>query len=313
MSENDKRRLALITGISGGLAQQVAEVLAGQGFEIVGVDYRAVPDEVPHVAALYQANYNKTKIEDIFRRHRPSHVLHLGRVGNLKERMGKRFDLNVIGSRKVMDLAQKYGARRLIVLSTFHIYGAHPHNHIPIAEDEPLRAGQAFPQIADAIQLDNQAVAWLYRNADVPTVLFRPCNVVGPLISNAMSRFLRQPTKPVIMGFNPMSQFIHERDLVSAIVRASERDARGVFNIAGRGTIPVRDAIDIAGGTQIPVPAGFAAAVLRAARMVMPALPPYLINFFKYPAVITDDAFREAFDWEPEIGQVEAVRSTVGI
>lgn len=303
------KRTALITGISGGLAKLVGEALHGMGIEIVGVDYRSLDAPLTFPATTYRANYNKTKIEDIFRRHQPHYVLHLGRVGNLKERMGKRFDLNVIGSRKVMELSQKYRVERLVVLSTFHIYGAHPHNHIPIFEDEPLRAGSDFPQIADAIQLDNQASLWVYRNPEVQTVLLRPCNVVGPNISNAISTFLRAQTVPIFVGFDPMVQFIHERDLTSAIVAAALGQTTGVFNVAGQGTIPWRTALALTGARQIPVPSSLAKAYLNLAGVFMPAFPSYLINFFKYPCIISDEAMRRSFDWQPRIGQTDAIRS----
>ncbi|MCC6747401.1 MAG: NAD-dependent epimerase/dehydratase family protein [Deltaproteobacteria bacterium] len=306
-------RTALITGIAGGLAREAGRALQRRGYRVVGVDYRALPAPLGYPAEFVQASYNKTYIEDAFRQAQPEVVLHLGRVGNLKEQMGKRFDLNVIGSRKVMDLALKYGARRLVVLSTFHIYGAHPHNHIPINEEEPLRAGAEFPQLADAIQLDNQALQWLYRHPEVPTVILRPCNVIGSEIQNAMSNFLRMPAVPFMMGFDPMVQFIDQRDLVSALLAAIEGHAVGVFNVAGRGTVPWREALSATGSLQIPVPSPVASAYLRLAGLWSAAFPPYLINFFMYPCVITDDAFRRAASWEPEIGQLEAVRATVGV
>jgi UDP-glucose 4-epimerase len=307
-----KERVTLITGIAGGLARLTGAELVKRGHRIIGVDYRPLPRPLDYDAEVFQANYNKTRIEDVFRRHRPQLLLHLGRVGNLKERMGKRFDLNVIGSGKIMELALKYEVNRMVVLSTFHIYGAHPHNHTPIYEDEPLRAGPAFPQIADAIQLDNMASQWVWRHPDVQTVVLRPCNVVGPSIHNAISRFLRQPFVPVMLGFDPMTQFIHERDMVSAIVAAGLGEAVGVFNVAGRSAIPLREAFNLTKAKQIPMPTTVAFAYLAAMRLVSNNLPPYLVNFFKYPCVIADDRFREAFDWQPWVGEVESIRSTVG-
>ena len=307
-----EKKTALITGMGGGLARLVGAELFRRGYEVVGVDYRPIEIELDYEARLYQANYNKTLIEDIFRRHRPSHVLHLGRVGNLKVRMGKRFDLNVMGSAKVMELCRKYQARRLVVLSTFHIYGAHPHNHTPIYEHEPLRAGSDFPQIADAIQLDNQAAIWIYRHPEVQTVLLRPCNVVGPRINNAISRFLRQPSVPVMLGFNPMVQFIHERDMVDAVLAVAEGEAIGVYNVAGRSPIPWRDALDLCGARQIPIPANLASMLLKLRGVFKPVLPPYLINFTKYPCVISREALCETFDWEPQVADAEVILSTVG-
>ncbi len=303
---------ALITGIVGGLGGLVARRLHERGYRIIGVDYRPCRDlAVP--ADLYQAAYDKTRIEDVFRRHEPTHVLHLGRVGDLKQRMETRFNLNVVGTRKIMDLALRYRANRLVVLSTFHIYGAHPHNHIPISEDEPLRAGTEFPQIADAIELDNAAVIWAYQHPELETAVLRPTNVVGPSINNAISKFLRRKRIPVMMGFDPMTQFVHEEDMAGAIVRMAESDAVGVFNVTGPRAVPWREALAAIDSRVVPVPTTVAFAYLRLAGMVTSTFPPYLVNFFKYPCVISDEKIRLTLDWAPSIEPEAALRDTVRV
>jgi UDP-glucose 4-epimerase len=299
----------LVTGFAGGLAKLVATELVARGDEVHGVDYRPVPKQEGPLAAveLHQASYHKTKIEDVFRSVVPEIVLHLGRVGNLGESAGKRFALNVVGSQKIMTLALAHRARRLVVLSTFHIYGAHPSNHIPIHEDEPLRAGLDFPELADAIQLDNMASTWVYRHPEVSTVVLRPTNVVGPTIKNTMSSFLRQRRVPHVMGFDPMTQFLHEEDLAAAILAASGREVRGIYNVAGPTSVPWRRAIELASATTFPVPGSLARAYLR----LMSTFPGYLLEFFKYPCVISDSAFRRDFDWSPRVSITDTLRETV--
>lgn len=295
----------LITGIAGGLSQTVAHRLVAAGREVVGVDYRATP--APAGVTVYRASYNKTAIEDVFRRHTFESVLHLGRVGNLSEEMEKRFDLNVIGTQKIMNLCLAHGVKTLVVLSTFHIYGAHPRNHTPISEVDPLRAGAEFPQIADAIQLDNMAVTWVYKHPEVRVVVLRPVNVVGPQIHNTMSQLLRLRRVPYLAGFNPMTQFIHEDDMASAIVAAMEGEARGMFNVAGGDVVPWRTALALAGTKAFAIPSSLLKLYMRA----FSDFPEYLVNFFKYPCVLTDKAFREAFGWAPKVDIRRTLESTV--
>lgn len=297
----------LVTGMAGGLAHCVAKKLVGAGDEVIGVDYRPVSALPPPLDRMqtYRANYNKTAIEDVFRKHSFDAVLHLGRVGNLKEEMGKRFDLNVMGSQKLMNLCVQHGARALVVLSTFHIYGASPRNHVPISEDDPLHAGTDFPQIADAIQLDNMASQWIWKFPDVRTVVLRPTNVVGPSIHNTMSKFLRLPTIPYIAGYDPMTQFLHEDDLADAVVAAMRGKSKGVFNLAGADAVPWKTALHIIGARTVPVPSLVASVYLQAI-----GFPRYLVNFYKYPCIIGDAAFRKAFDWRSKIDVRETLRTT---
>lgn len=295
----------LITGLGGGLARRTASLLVKEGREVVGVDYRPAP-ELPGVT-IYRASYNKTAIEDVFRRHSIESVLHLGRVGNLSEEMEKRFELNVIGTQKIMKLCLAHEVKSLVVLSTFHIYGAHPKNHTPISEDDPLRAGPDFPEIADAIQLDNMATTWVYRHPEVSVSVLRPVNVVGPTIRNTMSTFLRLPRVPYLAGYNPMTQFIHEDDLANAIVTAMRGSQRGVFNVVGGDAVPWRTALEIVGAKTLPIPSSLVKLYLKA----FSHFPQHLMDFFKYPCVLTDRAFREAFGWRAEVDVRRTLESTV--
>lgn len=300
----------LITGIAGGLAQRVARHLLDGGHSVTGVDYRELPSSLGEGLerlTVLRAHYNKTIIEDIFRRQSLDAVLHLGRSGSFKESAGKRFDLNVVGSQKIMNLCVQHGVKNLIVLSTFHIYGAHPANHIPIAEDEPLRAGLEFPQIADAIQMDNMASTWVYRHPDVRTVVLRATNIVGPTVRNTMSAFLRRPRVPYLPGFNPMSQFVHEDDMARAVLAAWQSSCSGIFNLAGPAVIPWRTALELCRAKTFPI----LWPLTKLYTEIAGNLPHYLVNFFRYPCVISDRAFREATGWAPELSMEDTLWSTV--
>ncbi len=301
----------LVTGIAGSLAQLTAARLVERGHEVVGIDYRPVHRLLSPEIQIYRANYNKTRIEDIVRRHRPERVLHLGRVGNLKERMNKRFDLNVVGSAKIMELCLKHGVEQLIVLSTFHIYGAHAHNHIPILEDEPLRAPTTFPQLGDAVQLDNMACQWVYRHRAMRTVVLRPSNVIGPNIRNAISTYLRHRALVYLAGFSPMWQFVHETDMVAAILAALDEDAFGIFNKAGNGALPLVEALELTGARLLPVPGPVADIAIHLGRRLTRVVPNYLLDFLRYPVVISDARAREKLGYNPTAGIEESIRDTV--
>ena len=107
-----------------------------------------------------------------------------------------------------------------------------------------------------------------------------------------------------------MTQFVHQTDLVEAIVRMAQSEATGVFNVAGAHPVPWRAALSATGATMIPVPAAAAIGYLRLTGLVSPALPPYLVNFFKYPCVISDEKIRKTLDWVPRVPPHKAVLDT---
>ena len=46
--------------------------------------------------------------------------------------------------------------------------------------------------------------------------------------------------------------------------------------------------------------------------ILSPSLPPYMVNFFKYPCIISNDKIRETFGFAPSVALEDALRSTRG-
>lgn len=298
----------LITGAAGGLAAVVADMLT-KTFELYGVDPRPLPAGRTFPGKFFQADYRQRKMADLFRLHSFDAIVHLGRVPiAARLRKTQRFNLNVLGTRSLLDLALKYKVPSVIVLSTFHVYGAHQHNHLYISEEDPLLASQTFPEIVDAVELDNVSVAFSLRNPQVRTVILRPTNIIGDRIRNQVSMYLRGRMCPVLIGYDPMWQFIHEEDMANAILLALEGTKAGMYNVSGEGVIAFSHAIRLAGGSPFPIPSFLSGAVIEGLKFAGQYFPKHLVDFFKYPVVISDKTFRKDFGYEPKISTADALR-----
>lgn len=298
----------LITGAAGGLAEVVADTLKGR-FELFGVDPRPLAQGKTFPGQFFQVDYRQRKMADLFRLHQFDAVIHLGRVPiAARVRKMQRFNVNVLGTRSLLDLALKYNVKSVVVLSTFHVYGAHQHNHLYISEEDPLLASQTFPEIVDAVELDNVSVAFSLRNPKVRTVILRPTNIIGDRIRNQISQFLRGKMCPVLLGYDPMWQFIHEQDMANSILLALEGKKSGIYNVTGEGVIAFSHAIRLSGGTPMPVPSFLSGAVISGLKLAGMYFPRHLVDFFKYPVVISDKAFRKDFGYEPRISTADALR-----
>jgi UDP-glucose 4-epimerase len=305
----DPRPAILITGASGGLASIVVDFLSAK-YRLVGVDPRSLPPDREFPGVFHRVDYRQRKMADVFRQTKFDALIHLGRVPvDAKTSIHSRFNLNVLGTRNLLDLALKYGIKRAIVCSTFHVYGAHQHNHLHITEEDPLRATQIFPEIVDAAEMDHLAQAFLLRNREIKTVILRPVNIVGPRLRNQISNLFRSKFVPVMMGYDPILQFIHERDFARALTMALEGDRSGIYNVAGEGVVPYTNAIEIAGRTPVPVPSALLYPTVGALQRLGVAFPKHLLDYFKYPTIISDDAFRRDFGYEPRVSTVDALRS----
>ena len=300
----------LVTGASGGLARIVSERLK-HDHELIGVDWRPErPDAPKFPGEFHQLDYQSRKIADLFRRYRFESFIHLGRIPMDSDfRKKSRFHANVLGTRNLLDLCLKSSVRHVIVMSTFHIYGAHQHNHLYITEEDPLLASHTFPEIADAVELDNVSVAFSLKNREVKTLILRPVNVIGMQIRNQISRYLRAGTCPIVMGYDPIQQFIHESDLAEAVLLAHHAKSSGIYNLAGEGSLPISKAIELAGSKPLPVPEFLKGPGLMAMKWMGFHYPDHLVDYFKFPVILSDKAFRRDFGYEAKVSLVDALKS----
>ena len=176
----------------------------------------------------------------MFRKEQPETVVHLGFVRHFREDAATRYDVNVRGTRKLLDHCRTYGVQRLVVLSTSYVYGALPDNPFFMDEEQPLSASRNYPEIRDLVEVDAAATTFMWRLPDLRTAVLRPVPTLGTYVQSTIGSYLRTNPVVVAMGFNPMMQFIHEEDLTEATAQGVERALRGVFYVVGPGEVPLR-------------------------------------------------------------------------
>lgn len=294
-----RRPHILITGAAGALAQKVIEQLRDT-CDLVAVDFREqvyLGDDIPS----YCIDFNKRVFEDLFRRYEFDGVIHMGRIMSSQLTRMRRYNANVLGTQKLLDLSHKYGIKRVVVLSTFHVYGAVAYNPALIDEAAPLKSAGLSADLIDSVELENLANIYLWRYPELNITILRPCNIVGPGVRNTISTLLASERAPVLAGFSPMMQFIHIDDMADAIVLAYKKPTRGVFNVAPQDWVAYQHALKLCGCKRIQVPS----IPPMVPKMILGTLklksfPSYLMAFFKYPVVIDGRAFVNEFGFEPK-------------
>jgi UDP-glucose 4-epimerase len=233
-------RTVLVTGVREYWGGRVMHALEREGSigELLGMDLTAPPVSFARMEFV-QMGLRSPFIMDMLRNRKVDTVVHLDRLVDERGRE-RMFEANVLGTRHMLAACQDAGVRRLIVCSSTAVYGAssdHP-NFIP--ETYGAKARTRDPVIRDMVESEADYREFLTLRVERPhlTVLrFAP--IIGPTAPSAMNRFLKQPTIPCVMGYDPLLQFIHEDDVVTALVQATLKDVSGAINVAADRVLPL--------------------------------------------------------------------------
>jgi UDP-glucose 4-epimerase len=294
----------LLTGIAGKLAQQVALELLARGHHVTGIDRRPWP-ECPPGISLVQTDIRKPDAEEAFRREHPEAVIHMATVSHVTMRRDERYRINLGGTQKVFEYCERHGVPQALFVGRHTYYGAVADAALYRGEDEPPMALESFPELADLVAADLFAASALWRFPQRTTAVLRMVYTLGPSLHGTLAAFLAGPRVPMILGFDPLFQFMHESDAVRAIILALERKLRGVYNVAGPQALPLSELIRVTG--RAPIRIARVLHPLLLGRLGLPRLSTGAVAHIKYPIVISDESFRRATGFRPEHAEYETL------
>ncbi|MGB8933400.1 MAG: NAD-dependent epimerase/dehydratase family protein [Anaeromyxobacteraceae bacterium] len=307
----EERLTVAVTGICGNLGRALARHLAPSA-NLIGIDHRPFPDEriaVEH----WQVDLRKARVEEPFAARRVDALVHMGIVHDRERASTELHDLNVVGTKRILDLCERHGVRKVIVLSSANVYGPAPDNSSFLPEETPLLATARRGDMRALVEIDMYAQSFLWRHAGVEAVILRPVHVVGPTVRNAPADYLRLPRPFTALGFDPMLQLIHEEDVCRALALALRPGVRGVFNVVGPGEAPLSTILRELGRDPIPVPHPLLRPVLRWLQDGRcPAFPPDEADHLQFSCTVDGSRAVRELGWSPGRTLRETIRSVLG-
>jgi UDP-glucose 4-epimerase len=286
-----------IIGIQGALSKITAELLIKKfpHIKIHGVDSRSITglSHRPEIT-FEKIKYTRNNFEKIFRDNQFDTILHLGRLGHahVTNDINNRINVNLVGTNTILELAQKFQCKKVVILSTHHVYGALSDNPMFLTENAPLRASFKFPELRDVVEMDQMCTNWMWKNQNqIETVVLRPANIIGPQINNSISQYLKTPYAPIALDYNPMLQFIHEYDMAEIITQSITTLCTGIYNVASDEIISLHEASKLINIKKIPVPI---IALEQFTILLSPLwkFPRYLIDYIKYPTTLDNSLLK---------------------
>jgi len=302
-----------MTGIAGRLGRLVAQRLHRMGtHHVVGIDRRPIgnlPKDVEHL----QVDLRSRRTRDVFRSGDVDAVIHLGLMHDPRRTAEELHTWNVVGTARLLEDCADFKVRKVVFLSSANVYGPRADNTQFLTEEAPLMAAVDFPAIRDLVEADMQATSFFWRSGgrDLETVVLRPVHILGS-VRNAASNYLRLKRIPVIMGYDPMVQVIHERDVTEAIVLSLREGIHGVLNLAGPGEVPLSVVIRELKKPTIPLPAPMFEAMVKGMwRFHLTSFPVPELTHIRYTCMVDGSRARKVLGFRPQFSMKETIRAVL--
>jgi UDP-glucose 4-epimerase len=165
--------------------------------------------------------------------------------------------------------------RKVVFKSSTHLYGCEQDD--PAFFDETMARPHPprTPIERDIVEAEASLGEFAERNPEASVTILRFANVLGPDVRTSHIDLLSLPVLPMILGFDPRYQFVHEDDVVHALEHAVKHDVPGMFNVAADGVLALSEVAGLLRKPYAPLlppwGTGLAAAALRRVGVNIPA------------------------------------------
>jgi UDP-glucose 4-epimerase len=277
----------LVTGLSSYWGGRVAQVLEQRPEVevVVGLDTRdpRVPLERTE---FVRADSSYSILHRIVRATQIDTILHSHLIVDSTRASSRTLhEINVIGTMNLLAAAGAAGSpvRKVVLKSSGLVYGANAADPYFFREDVTRTSGARTSVERSLLEVESFVRDFAEDSPHITVTLLRFANVLGDSIDTPFVHALRRPVVPEIFGFDPRVQFVHEDDVVDALIYATTQDVPGLFNIVGDGNLPWSEVCAIVGKPRValsPILTNIAAEPLRLLRLS--DLPPEALQLLRY-------------------------------
>jgi UDP-glucose 4-epimerase len=224
-------------------------------------------------------------------------------------------ELESIGTMHVLNACAETDVRKLVVWSQTVVYGAHPLNPNFLAEEHELRGHLSRSRfVKDKVEVERQVRRFRDEHGGTLVTTLRTAGTLGPTIRNFATRFFARPVAPTLMGYDPLMQIVHERDVVDAFALAVDNDFPGEFNIVADGVLPYSTILAMMGKVPLPMPHFLARPLSRAlwATQIFDS-PPNFLDFLRFLCVADGGKARRVMGFAPRYDIKATIHDFLGV
>jgi UDP-glucose 4-epimerase len=266
-----RSRRILITGLSSHWGGRLAQLLEREPEveAIIGVDTTDPRHEL-HRTEFVRVDTDEFLLARIIKAAAVDTVVDTRLIEDpLSTSLAAAQEVNVNGTRHVLIACSGPGSpvKKLVFKSSAQIYGCEADDPAFFAEEMTPTRPPRTALVRDIAQAERGLADFAAANPDTTLTTLRFADAIGSTARGSHLALLGLPVVPVVLGFDPRFQFIHEDDVIGVLAHAVRNELPGVYNAAADGVLALSEVVGLLGKPLLPVlpPWGtvFAAAQLR--------------------------------------------------
>lgn len=303
----------LITGAGGLVGRKVLERLKADRTafgKIIALDVRETPQESQTGNVDYLVgDICDPQIGEILTTYKIDTVVHLAAILAPPKDMPPdlEYRVDVLGTENVVRACALNGVRQIIHLSSGAAYGYHHDNPVPLRETDALRGNELFPYSRHKRLAEEMLAQYRQSNPDLKQLIFRPGTILGANMTSPVSAIFEGRFVMGITGTDSPFVIILVDDVAEIIVKGIVDRREGIFNIAGDGTLSLRDIAERTGKTYLAIPAWVLKSILWTMKKIhLTTRGPEAVDFLRYRPVLANDRLKNEFGYTPTTTSLEA-------
>jgi UDP-glucose 4-epimerase len=151
------------------------------------------------------------------------------------------YDVDVNGTRRLLEACVQHGVKRIVVSSSGAAYGYHADNAPWLTEDMPVRGNAVFAYSHHKRLVEEMLADYRNDHPALEQVVLRIGTILGPTVRNQITDMFEKPRLLAIRGLDSPFVFIWDQDVVGIILRAVSDGPARHLQRSGDGALTIHE------------------------------------------------------------------------
>jgi UDP-glucose 4-epimerase len=218
------------------------------------------------------------------------------------------YDIDVNGTRNIIECSLVARVQHLTVSSSGAAYGYHADNPPLLTEAHPLRATPSFAYAHHKRLVEEMLAAYRAKHPELAQLVLRISTVLGARTRNQITALFEKPRLLAVRGSESPFVFVWDEDVVGAMLHGIRGDRTGVYNLAGDGALTLREIAGELGKTTRELPVWLLRNALRVGRALgVSRYGPEQLDFLRFRPNLDNARLKSDFGYTPAKSSADAL------